>query len=409
MANRAPTLLATAMAAAFSLSAHANGPTQADYAKVVLYSNVTIAQDSASQWGIWEELEPTAAGPQTPQPLLAGRSEPYRPLGTVTPVAPVTPTTPQPPTAVDCSAGNLCGFGVIYLSQSFDESARAQALSEGDAPDRLSFKLVPSEIVAGTGSSWLPESFNLTTEGVRGDVPAFSAYGPMTYNGGSSHYREFMNDSETVMEFGNIDTQLGRVNEELGPDTTIDHFEGNLSRYVRGSSQSSESNGQSVRIYGVWGVTTPAADMAALMRGNVVATYTGYAIDDGNARSGSARFVVNFGTQTFTGSFNGGVDGPGVRVQTTASGATQLQGAVGFNLEGRISGSNWSATSFSARDASSISGVASGAFFGPQAAAMGGVVDVTKTLRISSPEEIPYTNGRYVAPFVAVKQDNTPR
>ena len=66
MAHRVPTLLATAVAAACSLSAHASGPTQADYAKVVLYSNVTIAEDSASQWGIWEELEPTAAGPQAP-------------------------------------------------------------------------------------------------------------------------------------------------------------------------------------------------------------------------------------------------------------------------------------------------------------------------------------------------------
>ncbi len=65
MANRVPTLLATAVAAACSLSAQASGPTQADYAKVVLYSNVTIAQDSASQWGIWEELEPPAAGTQS--------------------------------------------------------------------------------------------------------------------------------------------------------------------------------------------------------------------------------------------------------------------------------------------------------------------------------------------------------
>ena len=35
MANRVPTLLATAVATACSLSVHAAGPTQADYAKVV--------------------------------------------------------------------------------------------------------------------------------------------------------------------------------------------------------------------------------------------------------------------------------------------------------------------------------------------------------------------------------------
>jgi len=64
-----------------------------------------------------------------------------------------------------------------------------------------------------------------------------------------------------------------------------------------------------------------------------------------------------------------------------------------------------------------VSGYVKGAFFGPMAAAIGGVADITKT-RTAVPANVEapalqaasvqtttpvYTNASYVAPFVAVK------
>jgi hypothetical protein len=64
-------------------------------------------------------------------------------------------------------------------------------------------------------------------------------------------------------------------------------------------------------------------------------------------------------------------------------------------------------------DTSAISGFVKGAFFGPQAAAVGGVVDITKSRSGSSVNpaglvkavQSGYTNGRYVAPFITGRSD----
>ena len=398
MANRVPTLLATAVAAACSLSAHASGPTQADYAKVVLYSNVTIAQDSASQWGIWEELEPTAAGPQTPLPLIAGTVDPYRPVGNVTPTTLITPVTPTDPGSV----GKLVGFGVIYPSAPAFEQAAALG---GNAPERQGFKLETD------GTTWMPAVLTVSTVGVRDAVPAFDNFGPMTLTGGNTHQRDFSSDS--TFEYGSLITDQGSVAAQLpGAPAELGLFNGELTRYVNGMS---ENTRPSVQVYGVWGVSTPENDIAALTRNNVSATYSGYMLDEGNVRSGTIVMNVKFGDSSFTATVNGGRDQPGVTVQSTASGQPQLQGAVGFYMSGRLDKGNWQATEFSADDLKrnpknlrpvEITGAASGAFIGPQAAAVIGSVDITKSNARTDPaSNAPiYEAGRFVSGLVAVKQ-----
>ena len=407
MANRVPTLLATAVAAACSLSAQASGPTQADYAKVVLYSNVTIAQDSASQWGIWEELEPPAAGTQTPLPLLARAVDPYRSLGTVTPT---TPVTPQPAVGA-CASGALCGFGVMELStESWNrDTLQVAALSESESnPVRVGFQLLPQ--TTGT-PGWLPDAISVSTQPVRpgmaDTVPSFNILGQLALDGSNGHRYETPLDDLPPAGTPGLYERISIESDtaSLPSDATAAKFQGyiRITSYVSGGPDTQPPSGTTSEgiIYGVWGLTTSAQDMSNLLNGNAQASYSGNTFGaDGNS-TGNVKMTVNFGASTFVASFNNERDSYGVKVETTASGSQQLQGRVGFRAEGAITGSNFQSTKLSAQDGN-VTGVVKGAFFGSQAAAAGGVVDITKS-RVNTDPLPTYENARYSAPFVVTK------
>jgi hypothetical protein len=77
---------------------------------------------------------------------------------------------------------------------------------------------------------------------------------------------------------------------------------------------------------------------------------------------------------------------------------------VGFTIDaGTISGSTFQSTRLSATDGT-VSGAVSGGFFGPGAAAAGGIIDINKT-RTSA--DAPYTSGRFVMPFLTRRVDNS--
>lgn len=411
MANRIPTLLATAVAAACSLSAHANGPTQADFAKVVLYSNVTIAQDSSSQWGIWEELEPTAAGPQTPLPLLAGTTELYRPVGVVTPDTPVTP-----PTIISaCASGGLCGFGAMTLSTESwnDETAQVAAVPESNKL-RVGFQLFPQ---TNGEPSWLPESMTVSTQPVRSDVantvPSFNNLGPLEFDGFNSHSHETPRDNlpvgaEGVAERVRINTDIMSLPSEVQAGM----FEGDLriSRYVSGGPDVPplSSSTQSGIIYGVWGITTSAQDMNNLRLSNAQANYSGNLFSADGTNNGAVKMNVNFGSSQFSASFS---NVGGGQVALSNGSTVGIKGTLNFQASGSISGSQFSSNALSMASGKPITGNVVGAFFGPQAAVAGGVIDVTadptpagnSTARIAA---------RYVSPFIATKQvesDRAPR
>lgn len=409
MANRVPTLLATAVAAACSLSAHANGPTQADFAKVVLYSNVTIAQDSSSQWGIWEELEPTAAGPQTPLPLLAGTTELYRPVG------PVTPNTPVTPVVSACASGGLCGFGVMALSTYSwsQDQLEVAAISEGESNTlRVGFQLFPQTTTAPT---WLPESMSISTQPIRTDeaatVPSLNVQGPLVFDGFNSHdYTTPMAPlpagTEATYEGVSIETDLASAPTE----GTAGKFQGGLMivRYVSGGADSPPLSGtqQFGEWYGVWGLTTSAADMDNLRQSNAQANYFGSTFNGAGNATGSVQMSVNFGTSTFKADFNGGsgVSNPlmGGQLQKTSSGSYQVNGALSFSAAGTISGSQFSAKSLDIGGPyKAITGKVEGAFFGQNAAVAGGVADVSAV--VSAPGFTSPVYARYAAPFIATK------
>jgi hypothetical protein len=108
----------------------------------------------------------------------------------------------------------------------------------------------------------------------------------------------------------------------------------------------------------VGGQLTPLADVQNLVAGNVIANYSG-----GSQHLGQAVQVsVDFGAQTFSGSWAGGQlpSNPSVDPSFTASGVVQGQHIV--------------ATSFSA----GVSGQLQGSFFRPEAQALGGAYAVQK-------------------------------
>lgn len=409
MANRVPTLLATAVAAACSLSAHANGPTQADYAKVVLYSNVTIAQDSASQWGVWEELEPTAAGPQTPLPLpqIASGTDPYRPLGVV--------TQPGGPTTVSdaplCASGALCGFGVITYQSSTRNSgqlnpAAVNADANEAAPLNMGFRLMPTAVTPSTeGTSaptnWLPAAMTIETTGIRDDnveqAPKFTAaeIGVMNFSAPNKH-------ATSGTEDGSSSASMGTDTSELEAGATSGKFIGQIMSYVNGGNTQRAAN-----MYGVWGVTTSAADMNALRSlANPTATYSGNTFGADGTSTGTVKMSVNFGTSTFSADFNGGLnvkDPLSGQVQIASNGTPQVvNGALSFNAVGQIIGSTFKSNSLQiATPEKIINGTVQGAFFGSNAAKAAGAADVSAVVRADGFTTPVYV--RYATTYEATK------
>lgn len=404
MANRAIHFLATAVAAACSLSAHASGPTQADYAKVVLYSNVTIAEDSASQWGIWEELEPTAAGPQTPLPLLAGTVDPYRPVGVVTP-----PVAPPPTVAGACQSGGLCGFGVMTSYSESIGQERVEALAEAPLL-RTGFLLLPTVTQANADSDqWLPQAVLVSVNSVRTDVQGSSTYsnlGPIELQQGEiGAYHLYESDlpgayDRTQIETDTSDPGTGSAGKFQGTIT--------IARYVSGGPDSPPVSGtyQQDTVYGVWGLTTSAQDMNNLRASNAQASYSGSTFNAYGVNTGSVKMNVNFGSSTFTADFNGGVNVQtplaGGQLQVASNGTVQVDGALSFRASGAISGSSFSANALQIAGAgNSINGKVEGAFFGSNAGVAAGVADVTANIRSSA--SVPAVSVRYATPFVTTK------
>ena len=384
-------LSALALACAASLSAQAN-PSNADYAKVVLYGDVTIAQDSTSSWGIWEQLEPPAAGVQTPLIALRTSGDLYRPLPVPpTPVPPVNP-------AIEgfCAGGSLCGFGVMADLgdlQLVREVAGPLAVREPMAPTQHAFQMFPVDLKAeGNSNSWLPNAMSLRILMMSVGEAALSDVARM----------DLMEDRRTHQFFE--EDRLGErgisISTDLADIEGLDagYFDGGMSSYINGKSDPSAI---SQRLAGFWGVTTSTADMAALRQGQASARYTGRGIDAMDNSTGSMVMVVNFGTSTFTMSTNGGSDTK-VYTQRTSAG-TQLMGGVGYNVVGTVTGSTFESRQITAVDGTIGAGSSvKGAFLGAAAAAAIGASDIVKT-KVGTEGALGYTNARHVNAFALVK------
>jgi hypothetical protein len=192
-----------------------------------------------------------------------------------------------------------------------------------------------------------------------------------------------------------------RISASMQPDSEFMLIDAEVAWYVgalRGDGETKSYNG----ISGVTGRLTSAADMDALNKGNVQAFYSGRLMSErGVDVADNVQLTVDFGQRTFTGSVNGGRDTSALTTSTLASGQTVLLRGVGFNIDGgTISGSTFQATRLSATDGT-VTGQVVGGFFGPSAAAAGGVVNINKTRT----GEAPYTSGQLVMPFLTQRTD----
>jgi len=147
----------------------------------------------------------------------------------------------------------------------------------------------------------------------------------------------------------------------------------------------------------VQGMTPTIATMEALAAGNVVGTYEGRTL---NWVQMPVEITMNFGSATWSGSWNGGVDpGSNPHTHTDGAGVNYICQGAGFNANGTITGVDFASTSLTAGDlgkTGSISGAVNGSIFGANAEAVGGIVDITKTTDN-------YENGKYVDVFYADK------
>jgi len=361
LAHRAP--ISAAIAAFLGLAATGSSlatPSTEDLQKVRLYGNVTIAEDSVQSWGPWTEFEEPAAGPQaTAQASTGGRTDPYRPLPVI--------NTPA-----------ILGFGV-FLTDSANANAQINAVAT------LSADLTPYNLTADIISAADPSSeLSAWPLAIRGQTTALNT-GESTWLG----------DTGTLnLTPGDFWFNYSSVSESVTPYVFLDLYPGGWyydpqqvqATFYSGSSYAGES---SQGTWGVIGTPTPAADLSSLRSRGVTASYIGYALDERGINP-SINMSVNFGNSTFTLVSNNSSDGA-VRTETSTSGATLLKGQVGYTATGTVSGVYFNSTNITSADEASISGKVRGAFYGPAAAAAGGVSDITKN------------GARYTAPFLAVQ------
>lgn len=146
---------------------------------------------------------------------------------------------------------------------------------------------------------------------------------------------------------------------------------GQLFAYTYGNDSFDESqpykvSGSEVRGYYVAGIATAQNQLDALRVNNITASYKGGSFD--GTRQGYVSMDVNFGTATWNGSWVGGMDAQ----------------AMNFNASGTINGANLASNSVSANqyNANNVSyaGNVSGSFYGNNAASIGGVSSIQKSV-----------------------------
>ncbi|MBB1077226.1 transferrin-binding protein-like solute binding protein [Rhodoferax sp. 4810] len=385
--------------------------------KIKLYGNTTIASDSPDDWGPWKEFVQPAAGAPSVALLGALGSDPYRPL-----------PLPIPTGSEVCRAGDMCGYAVFYnydWNHSSDGGESYSSNQFGLFPAKFGLTLKETGQATDGGEyygSETPIAGSWRVASLFGEAaPTFGESGDLTgtqykeyYYGEYDYFDMDRYDSESeVMDRASV-SGYTKVPEGwwYGYYATEDVAVGWFYRYINGTVNGSDGGENGTEIYGhfVAGYTTPLSDMAALQAGNVVATYSGSNSGWYYGNPSQVSMSVNFGNSTWSGAWNGGIDGS-VGTWTDSAGRVNIGGQVGFTVTGgAVSGANFSATSanLSALDGA-VSGNVQGSFYGPQARTVAGVVAITKTVTAPQSEmariAIPttYTNGKLTDVFVAVK------
>lgn len=390
--------------------AQAAEPTQADLNSIVLYGSTTIAQDSTDSWGVWDQLEPTAAGPALPKLDIPGLTEWYRSLSQVAanaPVVPVVTVVPPEITAVQiCAGGSICGFGraanstMVFVEAPTDNATAPAQYAYSLVATPTTLPVVVRETAATLAAAvppsytW-PSAITMTSQVLGEGGPLLKPEsGVLTFNG------KGYSGSPDGAKFSIVAATMGNNTYFDNSQVQAAWFDNPISRYVAGQGDTPGSI-QFQNSVGVAGVTTSDAEMSNLRASNATANYTGYDVNGLNAKvAPNVKLTVNFGKGTFDGSLNDGADRGIVQMQTTTRG-TQLAGLVGVKFQGVATGANLTATAMSATDGKIGAGsLVQLALVGPNAAAAIGVVNLIKTSDSGA-----YKDATYVTPVLAVRND----
>jgi len=399
----APSRLHLLVAACLALCGgitQAADPTPADLNSIVLYGSTTIAQDSTDSWGVWDQLEPTAAGPALPRLSIPGLTEWYRSLSQVAANAPVVPVAPVAPAEVlatqICAGGSICGFFRAAVNNNvFAPSAVS--------PTEIAYSLVatpvqtdrPTKPIEGAIAAAFAFSKALTIQSQalsEGGVLLAPQSGLLTSLGSI-----YSGDTPVNYKVGTTSLANKPVVQD-GVVVPVAWFDNPVSRYVVGQGENLPTL-QFQNSVGVVGVTTSDAEISKLRASNATANYTGYDVNGLNAKvEPNVKLTVNFGNGTFNGSLNDGADRGVVQTQTTTRG-TQLAGLVGVKFQGVATGANLTSTAMSATDGKIGAGsLVQLALVGPNAAAAIGVVNLIKTSDSGA-----YKDATYVTPVLVVR------
>ncbi len=425
------TMIAAAVALMFASANMASAATKLhedEWGKINLYGNTTIANDSTDDWGPWKEFVQPAAGAPSVALLGGLGGELYRPLPPVASAA-----------QESCGAGAWCGYAV-YTSNlyTYDGGEYGYGHSERNRPQAGLIELVPSPddpaevtVLGGSGTGLMgikitpmdgsdplllmprlneingqsalgvPVEFGMDTTwvGTRDGLANFYGYEYDSWNG-TIDGQDFSGQWNTSIGGHNRIWAQGKDTGDQYDVTPYMTMGGNLYVSVYGYVNGDYYQGYFSASDGaegyVAGIHTPLSDMAALQAGNVTANYAGYTSGYKNTSGQSPVAVsVNFGNGTWSGSWNGGADG-NISNATDSSGRPYVYGQVGLNASGTVSGASFQSTSVSALDGQ-VAGSVQGNFYGPQAAGLGGIVNVTKTVGEG------YSNATYVDVFAAQK------
>lgn len=382
------TLIAACIAAIFASGAviakekweyHEEG-----WEKTKSYGSVTVAQDSVNQWGPWEEFVEPAAGAPSIAFLGAGAGNPYNPI-------------PNPiPPAGGCGAGEWCGY--MALSLTFHEPKYDKYwvktgkhsgywVYEPRFLDKFAAAEIALQFKPSAGSDPWGGYYDVGGVNLRllTDLLPYASAGaetgmvPVKFFGQQGKFYEIDPNYKTF-DGGNNGEQWDIPHFYINEDyVTL----GLLEAYVSGNGEVKTSCygecGTKVYAPFVAGKLTSLADMSSMSKYN--ATYDGYTALAG----GRVHMDVQFGTATWQGYWNPGL-------------------STNFGASGNISGANFASTSVTGCDV--VSGSVKGSFYGPNAAALGGVADVTKTagyVNGDSVRMIEPTTTRYVDVFAATK------
>lgn len=367
--------------------------TEEQLKKIKLYGDVSIAEDSVGSWGPWSQFEPPAAGPAA-MDLPKRVSDPYRPLPQPLPE-------PVPPAELGCLGGALCGFGAFNQAHLVDGVA---------AHSDYFSAILTGEITQVDDHSW-PKAIRLTTAAFD---PAVTVLLPDSGELLRWESWDQMERHQIAYQRDGSKERFAFVSVDLSNEGLLDLIQAtsagmSLGDYILGEDRLGKEQfmqGEGRGGIFVMGRATPVADMAALRANQATATYIG-------AWSGYApsnlRMEVQFGPGTWSGTWNGGKDGFVATDALPNQQGVRLIGQVGFSASGVIEGVNIRSTSVSTADVgATVSGSVRGAFFGPNAAAVGGVADITKTnpgvavMSATGGSGSGYTNGRYISPFLAI-------